>query len=171
MKHATLLAFLGLGSLAACSTPPPLVTNCPDVAVLAQGSSLTAFLPGRQDVASEIAEARITGVAGSCAEVKDKKLLRVAFRAGFAATKGPAATGQPLTLPYLVSVSRGNDLLSEAHGSVTLKFKGNDLSASAVTKPIKFDFPNTPDTAGLDVLVSFHLTPEQLAYNRTHETN
>jgi hypothetical protein len=173
MKHALLLpAFAGLAALAACATPAPLVTNCPNVAVLAQGSSLTEFLPGRDDVAAQITQAKITGVAGSCTLVKHKKqhFLQVVFQAGFAATNGPANTSQSLALPYLVSVSQGDDIISVSGGTIVLNFDGNASTAAATTKPVTLKFPDTPDTAATDVLVSFHLTPDQLAYNASHQT-
>lgn len=169
MKPATLLpGFACLAALAACTTPPPLVTNCPNVAVLEQGSRVTEFLPGRQDVAAEIAEGRITGVAGSCTLEKKKNLLRVTFRAGFAATSGPANTGQALVLPYLVSVSQGETISSVTHKAIRLAFNGNATTAMAASKPQVVILPNTPESAGIDILVSFHLTPDQLAYNAAH---
>jgi hypothetical protein len=169
MKHPALLpAFGTLLTIAACSNPPPLVTNCPNVAVLEQGSTLTAFLPGRTDIAAQITHAQITGVAGSCQLEKKKHQLQIVFQAGFAATNGPANTSSTLNLPYLVSLSQGSNILSVTNNSIPLKFDGNESSAAATTKPIKFELPNVPNTAALDILVSFHLTPDQLAYNNAH---
>jgi hypothetical protein len=166
MKHANLLprALPGLAclfALTACHNPPPLVTNCPNVAVLEQGRVVTVFLPGRQDVAAEIAQAKIT-------LEKKKQTLRVTFQAGFAATNGPANTSPTLNLPYLIALSEGDNLLSTKSGSITLKFNGNESNTTAATKPITYEFPNTPETATMDLLVSFHLTPEQLSYNAAH---
>ncbi len=170
MKHASLpLSLVGLVALAACTAQPPLVTHCPNVAVLEQGSSMTAFLPGRQDVAAQIARARITGVAGSCTLEPKRHLLRVVFQAGFAATSGPANTSQNLVLPYLISLSQGDNILSVANGSITLSFAGNATTATATSKPIKYEFPDTADAANTDVLISFHLSPDQLAYNQAHQ--
>ena len=158
----------GLVALAGCASPAPLVTNCPNVAVLEQGSTVTEFLPGRTDVAAQIAQARITGVAGSCELEKKKHVLRVVFQAGFAASNGPANTSPTLVLPYVISLSQGDVLLSKETGSITLTFNGNAQTASATSKPIKYEFPNTGDTAATDVLVSFYLTPDQQAYNQAH---
>jgi hypothetical protein len=173
MKPANLLprALPGLAclfALTACHSTPPLVTNCPNVAVLEQGRVVTLFLPGRQDVAAEIAQAKITGVAGSCTLEKKSHNLRVTFQAGFAATNGPANTSPTLVLPYLISQSEGDQLLSVQSGSITLSFNGNESTTGATTKPITYKLPNTPDTASTDLLVSFHLTPDQLSYNAAH---
>ncbi len=177
MKHASLLpsllpsllsAFVCLAALAACAAPPPLVTNCPNVAVLAQGNTLTEFLPNRQDVAAEIAQARITGVAGSCTLDKKKHLLRVTFQAGFAATNGPANTGQTLVLPYLISISQEDTIARVTNYAIALSFNGNASTASATSKAQTVELPNTPKSAQIDILVSFHLTQDQMAYNATH---
>ncbi len=169
MKHAALLLPVsGLLALAACATTPPISTNCPNVAVLEQGSTMTVFLPGRQDVAAEVSHAQITGVAGSCQLEKNKHELRVTFQAGFAATNGPANTSSTLVLPYLVSLSQDDNIVRVTDYEIPLKFNGNASAAAATTKPFTYVLPNVPETATLDILVSFHLTPEQLAYNSAH---
>lgn len=169
MKHAALfLPFATLLALGACSSPPPLTTNCPNVAVLEQGSTMTEFLPGRQDIAAQITHAQITGVAGTCQLDKKGHILTVKFQAGFAATNGPANTSSTLVLPYLVSESQGNVIIAVTNDSIPLKFNGNQSAAQATTKPITLHFPNSADTAATDILVSFHLTPDQLAYNAAH---
>jgi hypothetical protein len=169
MKHAALLPTLsGLLALAACATQPPITTNCPNVAVLEQGSTMTVFLPGRQDIAAEITHAQITGVAGSCTLEKKKKELRVTFQAGFAATKGPASTSPTLVLPYLVSLSQDDNIVRVTDYAIPLTFDGIASAAAATTKPFNYVLPNVPETATLDILVSFHLSPAQLAYNNSH---
>jgi hypothetical protein len=169
MKHAALfLPLATLLGLSACSSPPPLTTNCPTVAVLEQGSTLTQFLPGRQDIAAEITHAQITGVAGTCQLDKKGHLLTVKFQAGFAATSGPANTSSTLILPYLISESQGDVIIGVTDDTIPLKFDGNQSAAQATTKPFTLHFPNAPDTAATDILVSFHLTPDQLAYNAAH---
>ncbi len=169
MKHAALLpSFFPLLVLAACASAPPLTTNCPNVAVLEQGSSLTEFLPGREDVAAQITQARITGVAGSCELQKKKNQLKVTFQAGFTATNGPANTSQILVLPYLISISQGETLSLVTDKAIALRFDGNASTAAATSKPETVILPNTPESAATEILVSFHLTPEQLRYNAAH---
>jgi hypothetical protein len=173
MKPLSLLlrttGLLGMTSLSACFPPQtPVVSNCPRVAVLAQGSRETLFQPGRQDIAAEIAQARITGVAGTCKLDADEKVLRVVFQAGFSASSGPAYTGGSLTLPYLISLSRGDDILSVSTSNVTFAFNQPGTTQGAATQPIRLVFPDKPETAETEILVSFRLTPDQLAYNEAH---
>ena len=163
------LAVFGLLGLSNCGAPPaPAVTFCPQPVVLQQAGTLTLFLPGRQDVAAEVTTAKITGVAGSCTLIKAKNLLRVTFQAGFSASNGPANRQSSLTLPYFVSISRGDTVISKTPYGITLNFDGNVTMSSATSKPVTIELSNVPDSAGIDVLLGFQMTPAQLAYTAAH---
>ncbi len=163
------LAVFALLGLAACgAVPTPPVTFCPQPVVLQQAGTLTLFLPGRQDVGAEVTTAKITGVAGSCTLIKKKNLLRVTFVAGFSASNGPANRQPNLTLPYFVSISQGDTVVSKTPYSITLSFDGNVTMSSATSKPVTIELSNVPDSAGIDVLLGFQMTPEQLAYTAAH---
>src|SRR5271168_1035262 len=111
---APLFALFSAAALAGCASDADQpVLSCPQVAVLQQAQSLTTFLPGRSDVASQITTAQITGVAGSCALRPKKHLLDVQFQAGFAATNGPANDSATLNLPYFVAITQGNKIISK----------------------------------------------------------
>jgi hypothetical protein len=170
MKHLAILSTaVSLSALSACALPPSGNTNCPNVAVLEQASSLTAFLPGRQDVAAEITQAQVTGVAGSCTLEKKSNVLRVTFQAGFSVTNGPANTNQTLVLPYIVSQSQDDTILSMENYSIPLTFNGNASTAAATSKPITLKFPNNRETQQTEILVGFHLTQDELNYNASHQ--
>jgi hypothetical protein len=165
------LAIPVLGTLAACSAsdaPAPPAMFCPQVAVLAQAKTLTAFLPGRSDVAAQITTAQITGVAGSCTLQQQKNLLEVQFQAGFNASNGPANNGKPLILPYFVAITQGDQIVSKAVYLTALDFDGNASTAQATTKPVKIELPNQKTSVPLAILVGFELTPDQLSYAQSH---
>ncbi len=167
MKHAVFALCLPL-ALAACGadTPTPRIF-CPNVRVLAQTSSLTQFLPGRQDPGAELTTAHITGVAGSCA-LRDKTVLHVTFQAGFSASNGPANHGRTLELPYFVAVTSGDDIISKTVDTMEVPFDGNVSTAAASSKTLTVDVPNTRASGHAEILVGFQLTPEQLAYAQAH---
>ena len=163
------LAVFGLLGLSNCGAPPtPPTTYCPQPVVLQQAGTVTLFLPNRQDVAAEISTAKITGVAGSCTLIKAKNLLRVTFQAGFSASNGPANQQPNLTLPYFVSISQGDTVISKTPYSITLNFDGNVTMTSATSKPVTIELSNVPASGGIDVLLGFQMTPEQLAYTAAH---
>lgn len=154
--------------LAGCAGDPEAPTQCPQVAVLSQTQVLDVFLPGRNDAAGLVTNAKITGVAGACEFANDKRILRVNFKAGFAATNGPANNSKPLVLPYFVAVTQGDQVITKTISQITIPFDGNSSTAQAVSRPIKIEFPNDSSTANQEILLGFQLTPEQMNFVQTH---
>jgi hypothetical protein len=164
MKHSfgPVLALLPALILAACAndddTGGPAMF-CPSVAVLAQGNTLTQYLPGRSDVGAQVTTATLTGVAGACTLNKKKDELTVSFKAGFSATNGPANHGQTVTLPYFVAITAGDTIIQKTSYTIDIPFDGNVSTATASSKTMKAVFPNAQDSAGDQVLISFQLPP------------
>jgi len=166
-----ILAVSALAALTACADdghPSPTKLYCPNVAVLQQTSQLDAFLPSRPDVSGQITEALVTGVAGSCDLEAKKQLARVTFKIGFDATNGPANHFEPLDLPYFVSIVDGDQIASKSLYQIPISFEGNISSAAAASRTMTVELPNVPETANIQVLVGFQLTPEQLVYAQDH---
>jgi hypothetical protein len=163
MKHASLALILPL-VLAACGADAPTPRlDCPNVNVLEQTSTLTQFLPGRQDAGAEITTAHITGVAGSCDLVKPG-VLKVTFQAGFSASNGPANQGHTLKLPYFVALTQGDTIISKTLDTMEIPFDGNVSTAAVTGKSITLEVPNANGSARSEILVGFQLTPQQLSY-------
>jgi len=141
---------------------------CPEPARLEQASTLTEFLPGREDVAAQVTTAQITGIAGSCTLEPKKHRLVVNFQAGFAATNGPANNGAALTLPYFVAITDGDDVISKTDYTITLAFDGNASTAQATTKPLKIELARGDFDEGTQILVGFEMTADQLSYAQAH---
>jgi hypothetical protein len=165
-----IVAVILLTGLAGCSSSPAETApmHCPDVAMLQQAQSLTTFQPGRSDVAAQVTTAQITGVAGSCQLQPKKRLLLVKFQAGFLASNGPANHGSPLTLPYFVAITDGDNIISKTNYTIVLKFNGNASTAQATSKPVKVELSNDRRSGHVQILVGFQLTPEQISYAQSH---
>jgi hypothetical protein len=169
MKHVIASAIVLL-CLAACAddSAPRGGLFCPTVSRVEQLSSLTRFLPSSEDVTAEITQAHITGVAGQCDLEGDKHAIRVSFKIGFSATNGPANHGAPIELPYFVSVTQDETVVSKVPYKIAISFDGNVTSATAVSKTVKVELPNVKLSARTEILVGFQLSPEQLAYATDH---
>lgn len=144
---------------------------CPQVAVLQQAQTVTLFLPGKSgDIASQLSTAQISGVSGACTYEKKNKqhVLQVQFTSNFLANNGPANQSKPITLPWFVAITKGSEIIDKKQYSITLNFNGNMSTAAATSKPVKVEFPPTPDSGNLEILVGFELTPDQLAYAAAH---
>ena len=159
------------------STPGPAnampadpTTYCPQVAVLQQAQTVTLFLPGRSDVASQISTAQMTNVSGSCIYIKKHKagLLEVQFTNNFLADNGPANNGQPITLPWFVAITDGSQIIEKKDYQITLSFNGNMSTTAASSQPVKIELAAVPSSAKLQILTGFEMTQAQLAYSAAH---
>jgi hypothetical protein len=168
MKPVAATAFAAFSLLAACAQdplPPPM--HCPQVLRVRELMTDPIFLPGRSDPAAELTQAQISGVAGSCVLNKKTNTLTLTFKAGFTAEDGPANHGAPVTLPYFIAITAGDDVVTKVPGSVTLDFAGRTL-AQATTSSMKLKFPNDARSDLVEILIGFQLSPGQVAYNAAH---
>jgi hypothetical protein len=170
MKHAFIPAAIVLLGLAACADDDASHTSlyCPTVSRVAQLSSLTSFVPASHDVTAQITQAQITGIAGECDLEPKKHAVLVSFKIGFAATNGPADHGAPVELPYFVSVTQGETVVSKVLYTIPVTFDGNVTSATAVSKTAKVELPNVKLSEQTEILVGFQLSRDQLAYATDH---
>jgi hypothetical protein len=157
-----------LAGLASCADTPPPPMFCPQVAVLQQAETVTQFLPGRTDVAAQIATAQITGVAGACVTSHHDGVLRVTFRAGFVASNGPANHEATLHLPYFVALSRGDHIIQKQDYTIAVHFNGNASTAVATSKPVTIEVGNVGGSQDVQILIGFEMTPEELSYAAAH---
>ncbi len=159
------------------STPSPAnampadpTTYCPQVAVLQQAQTVTLFLPGRSDVASQISTVQMTSVSGACTYKKKhhEGLLEVKLTVNFMADNGPANNGQQITLPWFVAITQGNQIIEKKDYQITLKFNGNMSTTAASSKPVKIELAAVPASADVQILTGVQMTPAQLAYAAAH---
>jgi hypothetical protein len=146
--------------LAACAGKAPEL-DCPTVAALQPANHVVRTKGSAQDLASRVIDARITGIGGKCKRHGPDQ-VQVAFRVGFAATRGPAATGDRQTLQYFVALVQGERVVDKRIYPVTFDFANAAGQAVETTKPIRIDLPNAPVTAKQEVLVGFEMSPEEL---------
>ncbi len=169
VRFVPLLALAALGGCAGANSGPTPPLQCPQTAVLQQAQTMTMFLPGHEgDVGAKLTTAQITGVAGSCTLEKAKHAVLVKVQAGFAASNGPANQGKPLTLPFFAAIVRGDKIIDKQTYNITLKFKGNESQAQAISRDVKIELPNIPASADSQILIGFQMTQSQLAYAQTH---
>ncbi len=143
--------------LAACSSGHHKVAlYCPTVSVLTQANQVVKARGDAPGVAAREVSARITGVAGRCA-AQGKRRVITRFRVGFSAVRGPALSGDQITLPYFIALTQGEQIIGKQVDSVTFKFKKGADQTVATTKPIKIEMPNAPVSAEQEALVGFQL--------------
>ena len=168
---STLLALGGCSQPGAYEFAPP----CPRTGVVVDAADIVSFRPTAsgpsQDLTDMIVSGRITGLQGSCSR-QDNGRERVKVTVLMTLTRGPALATRAVTMPYFISVSRGEEgnspILDKAQQTATIEFPANVDRVQYTSQPITLSLPTTKDVSGasFDVLAGFQLTPEQLAYNR-----
>ena len=62
----------------------------------------------------------------------------------------------------------GEQIASKSLYKIPISFEGNLSSAAAASPTMTVELPNVPESARVQVLVGFQLTPEQLVYAQDH---
>ncbi len=170
LRLSSLLLVLSLTSLTACGSGAVAMgpENCPHPAMIQELRQAALFNSGSTDVSGELANVRITGVAGACSLANQGQAVKVVFKAGFIATNGPANHGAALKVPYIVVVALNDAVVEEFHNSVTVKFDGNATQGEATASPEPVILPNDDASSHEQVLIGLDLTPAELAYAQAH---
>ena len=153
--------------LAACETAPKFPPACPSLALLRDAADLTRYSPGGHDIRALTVDARITGAPATCSfdtSSKVKATLQVDFRV----TRGPAASGRGIALPYFVAVTQGGRILDEQDYVVAGAFpaSSSEVDLKGEQGPVLLPITKDRSAAAYQVYVGFRLSPDELAINR-----
>jgi hypothetical protein len=167
------LGFTSGGTGEAPLIAAPLV-SCPRVATPADTGDILRFrTPDSRDLTDLVVAARITSLAGNCTLVRRQTAVEVTLTMGVEATRGPAAEGRVVQLPYFVAVTAADDaILDKAVYTLAVQFAANTQRARLRGEEVRLTLPVSSGTqAGTyRVFVGFQLTEPELALNRTRQT-
>lgn len=182
MRRASLL-LAGLAALGACGGQGDFVraggrgeapvrmtqrADCPHVGVLADAADLTRFRPGGgEDLTEMVVDARMRGVAGSCDLARRATTVELAI--SMDATRGPAAQGRAVDLPYFVAVmDRDGRILDKQVFQARIEFPPNRSSVRLTGEQVRLTLPTPEGVRGRDYAVSvgFQVSESELALNR-----
>ena len=165
---ALALLLAGCGGSGAQFAPP-----APGMALLPDAADLTRFDGRGQDITDRVVSARLTAVGGTVAQGHDSGHVVAKIHVSMALARGPALAGRTVTVPYLVSVVAGGQIIDQQAYAVSTTFPSNVDQMSVTDADIPLVFPVTvqKSAAAYTVFVSFRLTPQQLAYNRAHPSS
>jgi len=159
-----------VAALASCTSLDPsekFAPACPTTAILADAADLTQFRSGGRDLTDMVINGRITGLSGKCA-LDDREHLRTTISVGMDLTRGPAAPGRGIDVPYFVAVSDGDTILAKQAYTLHVDFARNSDRQRLTGDEVDLVLPVTKAKSGAaySVRVGFQLTPDQLAFNR-----
>lgn len=184
MRASRALAAAGLLALAGCQTlglssggtgdAPAVarpVVQCPRVGTPSDTGDVVRFrTPDSRDLTELVVSARITSLSGTCSLVNRNTALQVNVTMGVEATRGPAAQGRTVQVPYFVAVTTANEqVLDKAVYTLTVEFPANVQRARMRGEEIRLTIPVNAErpAAAYTVYVGFQLTEQELALNRS----
>lgn len=142
---------------------------CPTVAVLPDAADLTDFRAASrgQDLTDMVTDARITALAGGC-ERSGEQLLETKLTTTFEVSRGPAASGREVDVPYFIVVSEDQSVLGKKVVPVHVVFPPNidRVTIKAPEETLSLPISKVKSGAVYTVHVGFQLSPEELALNR-----
>lgn len=146
---------------------------CPRVATPADTGDIARFrTPDSRDLTDLVVAARITSLEGTCTLVSRQTSVQVTLSMGVEATRGPAAPGRTLQLPYFVAVTGPNEeILDKAVYSLAVEFPANTQRARMRGEEVRLTLPVSAgqEAAAYRVFVGFQLTESELALNRSRQ--
>ncbi len=144
---------------------------CPKAFVLNDAGSLVRFKPGAgRDITDILFEAQIGDFVGTCEyDEKKKKGVTLEMNVVIDLRRGPASRTPNVDFEYFVAIP---SFLPKPEGKSVFPVKGlfeqdqtRMVYRDAVRLFIPLDDPN--DGVGLEVVVGFQLTPEEIQFNKS----
>jgi hypothetical protein len=156
-----LLAMLALGACGAVEHKFP--PACPVPSLRPPLDEITRY-NGAQDLRNMVVRARVHDVAGKC-EWGDKGIVVATVQVVVDAQRGPAMTGDAISLPVFVAVIDGSAVRDEQRFYMPVVFQPNIDTVRALSKGVRMELPITPQksAAAYNVLAGFQLSPEEVA--------
>lgn len=155
----------GRGEAAARATQR---ADCPRIGVLADAADLTRFRDGGgEDLTEMVLDARVSGVRGQCDLAR--RAVNVELAITLDATRGPAAQGRVLDVPYFVAVMDGDGaILDKQVYQARFEFPPNRSTARLTNEGVKLTLPTAENLRGsaYSVSVGLQVDERELAYNR-----
>jgi hypothetical protein len=158
------LALSGCGSLGQTEQFAPV---CPRLALLKDGADLTRFSPRGHDVTDLVLDGRLVAVPANC-EPGRRGQVAASLRVTMNLTRGPAAQGRSMDVPYFVAVMHDGRIIDKQDYVARASFPENVNQITLTSDPVEMSLPaDAAHPASVyQIFVSFQLTPEELATNR-----
>ena len=158
-----------IAMLAGCTPDPEeRAPQCPTAMLRPDASSFTRYDGRGTDLANLVLSGRLTDVKGACKGLLGHKALTAHAHAEMELTRGPAAAGRDVDVPYIVAVTKDGQVLEEREKVQHVTFPPNVDTVQVTGEDINFAFPTRRGLGGekYTIYILFRLSPEELAANR-----
>lgn len=146
---------------------------CPRITILADGADLTQYVAGApRDLTTMVLDARIAGFDAVCDYAsRDRRALDVRVTPRFQVERGPAARGGSLDMPWFIAVSDAGDtdVIERQAFTARATLASNQTRVNSTGQAARLRLPigDGVSAGNYVVRISFQLTPDQLAQNRS----
>lgn len=164
-----LLGLAALVGLSACNgNPDETAVQCPRPYLLPDADTLSRYRGAGRDLSDLVFSARLTDVKGACTGVLGTKLEGAHAHVVMVVTRGPAASGAEIDVPYGLGVLRNGQVQDVARYSQHVIFPPNVNTVEVAGQEIAMKLPTGKAVSGTSYHLYFwlQLTPAELAANR-----
>jgi hypothetical protein len=175
-RHAAAILLVGLLTLLDGCGPgkDQFAPVCPRATLLWQAADLNRYrdesAAGVKDIRDLILSGRVVAVPAKCEAGKTAQELAADVGVTVQLTRGPAMQGRATDVQYFLAVTENGNILDKQvyHSPVVFPANVDQVTLSSQVVHMVFPVSATKSGAAYTVLTGFQLTPEELAYNRSH---
>ncbi len=166
---ALAVALVACLALAACTPDPDeKAPQCPVALLRPDARTLTRYDGRGTDLTNLVLSGRLLDIKGACRGLLGKNTLTARAHVEMVLTRGPAATGRDVDVPYIVAVTRNDQPLDHREYIQHVTFPPNVDTVQVTGNEVMFDFPTRRGLGGqtYTIYMLFALSPEELAANQ-----
>lgn len=143
--------------------------SCPDMHIPAEVADYYNYAAKGPTFDHLVTHASISSLNGDCL-AQGRKDLRTRLGIHMVVQRGPAATGNTVSLPWFIAVVHNDRIVGKHVFDQKVIFPAGQDAVAVDTRLATVDLPIKPSTVANDYRfeVGFQLTATQLAYNREH---
>ena len=142
----------------------------PSSACYSDGADLTRFAGTGRDLTDLVVEAHLVAVPATCHYADDlHNQVEAKVKVTMTVSRGPAMPGRTVEVPYFIAVAENDTIYDKQVFTGRVDFPANTDRLTLTTSEISLLFPVSHDksAAAYKIWVSYQLTPDELAANRT----
>lgn len=165
-----LVSLIGTAALTGCEDAAQFPPICPSLSLLKDAADLQRFAGSGRDISELVVQARLTAVPATCTRADPSHVL-ARLQVAMDLTRGPAAQGGTLQVPYFVGVTEGGRVLDEQDYQMAASFPSNIDQVQVTGDSIDLLLPITREksAAAYQIFVGFRLSAAELANNRVQK--
>jgi hypothetical protein len=168
VRAATCLGAAVLALGACTPDPEEKAPQCPVALVRPDAATLTRYDGRGTDLTNLVLSGRLLEVKGACKGLLGHNVLKAQTQLQMVLTRGPAATGRDVDVPYIVAIMKDGNVLERRELVQHVTFPANVDTVQVTADPTQYAFPTRRGLGGQNYTIYFlfRLTPEELATNR-----